>query len=93
MSDLYEVLGLDPIPDVPQSSGIDIADRVFGYLTVVQRLTRDEQMSRYRNTRNSAWWCRCVCGIRFPVLRQDLVSGNTRSCGCKMKEIRKARRA
>jgi len=88
MSDLMEVLDLDPPPDVQQSRGMDIAGKAFGYLTVVRKLTRDEQEQKYRSTKSSAWWVRCVCGIRFSVRRYDLVSGNTKSCGCRGKASR-----
>ena len=30
----------------------------------------------------SEWACRCDCGADVVVVRQKLVSGNTRSCGC-----------
>lgn len=33
------------------------------------------------------WLCECTCGVRKTVMRQDLLSGNTRSCGCLRKEV------
>jgi hypothetical protein len=43
----------------------------FGFLTVLERYSQE-------------WWlCRCeACGREAIVLQQNLVSGNTKSCGC-----------
>jgi hypothetical protein len=67
--------------------------RRFGYLTAVRQLTLDELLDRYRTRKNSAWWCRCVCGARVSVRRPDLVGGGTRSCGCKAWEMHLETRA
>jgi len=47
----------------------------FGRLSVEGYAGRSEG-------RHSLWKCRCDCGQRVNVSRQNLVSGNTTSCGC-----------
>lgn len=47
----------------------------FGYLRVV---SREGSNSR----RKSLWRCKCVCGNEVIKVGVDLVSGNTKSCGC-----------
>jgi hypothetical protein len=37
------------------------------------------------------WWCRCRCGKRVLASISNLVSGNTRSCGCLATEEKRAR--
>lgn len=53
----------------------NIKDRKFGYLTA----------ENYRGVINghSVWECRCVCGKYIDVDITALMSGNTKSCGCK----------
>ena len=47
----------------------------FGYLRVV---SREGSNSR----KKSLWRCKCVCGNEIIKVGVDLVSGNTKSCGC-----------
>ena len=55
-------------------------DRVFGRLTVIGHLpTRAHGEVVYR--------CKCECGNERDVSRQNLLSGNTSSCGCLRREI------
>jgi len=35
-----------------------------------------------RETRNGYWLCRCDCGFEKEVLKNNLVQGRSRSCGC-----------
>lgn len=51
----------------------------YGRLTVI---------SQYRAGERSEWTCRCDCGAVAIVRRSNLVSGNTRSCGCLQRELR-----
>lgn len=57
----------------------------FGMLVVIQRA----QNSKAGKT---MWLVKCDCGNEKIVSRDNLVSGNTRSCGCSLKEAtRKAK--
>lgn len=53
----------------------DLVGKVFGRLTVLERVGQD----RWKNT---IWRCRCTCGAQVDLIRGSLVSGNTQSCGC-----------
>jgi hypothetical protein len=48
----------------------------FGILTVVAK------SAIHRPDRESGWECLCDCGARAVVRRSNLLSGNTKSCGC-----------
>ncbi len=54
---------------------IDMTGQRFGRLTVLQRAGFDKWG-------NSTWLCLCDCGIKKVLGRPNLMSGNTRSCGC-----------
>jgi len=47
----------------------DLLNKKFGHLTPIKYLT------------GSKWLCRCDCGEMKEVIRQNLISGNTLSCG------------
>ena len=53
----------------------DITGRTFGRLTALH--PTDGRMSG-----SVVWECACTCDIMCLVSRGDLVSGNTKSCGC-----------
>lgn len=53
----------------------DLTGRRFGRLTVLGY----DCTSKYRV---SQWRVRCDCGTEFVASRANLISGNTRSCGC-----------
>jgi hypothetical protein len=53
----------------------------FGNLTVVERA--DDVSNR------TAWVCACDCGAEHIALAHNLLSGNTKSCGCLMGSITK----
>ena len=52
-----------------------ILNQVFGSLTVLKQ---------FQSPENNKWYCkcRCECGNEITVLRGNLTSGNTTSCGC-----------
>jgi hypothetical protein len=54
--------------------GPDLTGRTFERLFVIERTTFDG--------RKWKWRCRCACGSEVDVIGQNLVRGNTRSCGC-----------
>ncbi len=53
----------------------DLTGKQFGRLTVVGYFG-------VRSNRQCLWRCRCSCGKRVDVLSGNLLSGNTKSCGC-----------
>ena len=53
----------------------DLTGCTFGRLTVIRRdLTR--------GTKKTYWLCQCICGQYKSVVKDNLLSGNTQSCGC-----------
>ncbi len=64
------------------TSLIDITGQIFGRLTVLKKgPTRD---------RTTTWVCECKCGNYTTVLKNNLTSGNTISCGCYNADVVKA---
>jgi len=59
---------------------VDLAGRKFGRLTV---LSRDE-LATGRDTR---WICVCECGESRSVFGGNLSRGNTKSCGCGVRDM------
>lgn len=59
----------------------NIVGQRFGRLIVV-----NEDLNK-----PNSWICQCDCGATKSVDRKDLISGNTRSCGCLQDESRRAR--
>jgi hypothetical protein len=53
---------------------IDLTGRTYGLLTV--RCVAD------RTSNPITWLCDCACGKKSVIRRGNLVSGNTKSCGC-----------
>ena len=51
----------------------------FGQLTVTRRSQNDRTSSGRSIV---VWHCKCDCGGEIDVRAQNLISGNTRSCGC-----------
>lgn len=59
---------------------VDRTGQVFGKLTVLGQAGRDK-------LKKVLWRCRCECGEETIVVSGSLVTGNTTSCGCVLKEI------
>lgn len=55
----------------------DLTGQIFGDLKVIKRM---ENNSRG----DSKWLCECTCGNTKVILRNSLISGRTKSCGCGM---------
>lgn len=55
----------------------DLTGRRFGRLTVISL-----HSLRTNSKKQTRWQCQCDCGITSIVLRHNLVSGKTLSCGC-----------
>jgi hypothetical protein len=61
----------------------NLKDQRFNRLTVIERAGA----SRYRN---ATWRCRCDCGNEIVADGNNLLRGNTRSCGClKIEQFKK----
>lgn len=58
---------------------INRAGQVFGRLTVIEQAGRN-------HLQKVLWRCRCECGQEVCVPSGSLVTGNTTSCGCLLKE-------
>lgn len=58
---------------------IDRSGERFGRLAVIERAGRN-------NFKKVLWKCRCDCGKEVCVTAGSLVTGNTTSCGCYLKE-------
>lgn len=65
---------------------IDLTGQRFGRLTVVKKIGIKNAGQRGSK---SVWLCKCDCGNEKEVLRNSLVSGNTKSCGCLGVETKK----
>ncbi|QCR33579.1 hypothetical protein [Lysinibacillus sp. SGAir0095] len=53
----------------------DLSGQTFGYLTVVKDSGERSPLVM--------WQTKCTCGKTHPVSTSDLISGHTKSCGCK----------
>jgi hypothetical protein len=62
---------------------VDLTEKRFGKLVAkytIPKLKNNKAKRRY-------WFCVCDCGEKTTVSSSDLLSGNTKSCGCYQKEI------
>lgn len=57
-----------------ETNSVNIGDR-FGYLIVLSKYSKD----KYSHIR---YLCKCECGNETIVLKSQLTSGKTKSCGC-----------
>lgn len=63
---------------------IDLINKRFNRLVVIKRVMDDK-------CGNRRWLCRCDCGILKIILGCNLLTGNTKSCGCLQKELTSSR--
>ena len=63
---------------------INLVGQRFGRLTVLERV--DDIVSPSGNV-CVAWKCKCDCGNETIIRSSSLLQGNTKSCGCLVKEI------
>jgi hypothetical protein len=68
--------------------GSDLTSRRFGRLLVLRSGGLVE--SGTQGGRVMQWTCICDCGNTLNVVRQSLMSGNTKSCGCLHTEVLKS---
>lgn len=64
----------------------DLTGLRFGRLTVLKKIGVTNQGKRGSR---SIWLCKCDCGKEKSVIRNSLVCGGTRSCGCLETETKK----
>ena len=62
----------------------DLTGRVFGRLTVVERV---EDSVAPSGRKNVMWKCRCECGNEIVARGSHLRNGSTKSCGCLNREL------
>ncbi len=67
--------------ELPKERRTDITGCRFGRLVALEPVEVDKK--------EVGWKCRCDCGNTVVCLKDNLVGGNTRSCGCLSVEIRK----
>lgn len=60
---------------------------IFGRLTVLERISRQE-----RNRKRVLWRCMCICGNITEVSTCRLTSGHTKSCGCLRRDLAKTQK-
>ena len=60
----------------------DLTGRVYGRLTVIERVENDKW-------KQARWKCLCECGNYTVAVTSELNRGNVRSCGCLNREISK----
>ena len=58
----------------------DVSGQKFNYLTFIKL--------DYTKDRKSYWMCECVCGKKISLRKDQVLSGHTKSCGCKMMILR-----
>ena len=57
----------------------DLEGEKFGALVVIRKIPTPLEFIKLKS---SVWECKCNCGNVINVTRANLLSGNTRSCGC-----------
>ena len=70
---------MENFKQIPVGLAKDLTGQHFGELTVLYRTENKCKTS-------TCWVCQCSCGTIKPILAQNLVKGNTTSCGCKNRE-------
>ena len=63
------------------SRGRDLSGQTMGYWKVLSLATRSKQGAR-------RYLCRCICGTERVVVEASLLSGHSKSCGCRRGEGR-----
>ncbi len=71
--------------DVCGANRVDLTGQRFGRLIVAR------DTGRRRRKWGTVWQCRCDCGGSRDVLGELLTRGHTRSCGCLVRDVNRAR--
>lgn len=70
---------------LPTSMAVLVEGQIINRFTVLRLSHKDSRMRKF-------YLVRCSCGTEKTVNSALLISGNTQSCGCLAREIRKAQR-
>lgn len=63
-----------------QSHFKDLVGQTFGYLLV-------KEVAKFDKDHGTIWKCQCICGKEHFTRGNSLLSGHTKSCGCKSAEL------
>lgn len=77
------MLAMALAPTRAERQRLDLTDREF------VRLVARRRLPKLPGTQGERWSCDCACGNTTVVRVKDLMSGNTRSCGCLTNRARK----
>lgn len=75
----YTKDNIEIVPIPSHSKIADLTAQVFTRLTILG-------LAEYRKSR-AYWWCECICGTFRKICTGSLTSGNTKSCGCYVKDF------
>lgn len=64
---------------------VDLKNKKFGKLQVIKKTTKIQNGK-------SIWLCKCDCGKTIKTTTGNLTSGNTKSCGCLQKDVKRKTR-
>jgi len=68
-------VGIEKLIEYNHTRVKDLTNQHFGLLTALKPIATN-------NNRSIVWLCQCECGNQTQVSSADLLSGNTKSCGC-----------
>jgi hypothetical protein len=74
------------IPGAGPSSFRDLTGNRFGRLTVENESDPQYTFFHGRKIKKRMWNCGCDCGNKLSIRACSLLSGNTKSCGCLLKD-------
>ena len=57
-----------------------LTGKKFGYLTVLHQVKNNDRCHKT----NAKWLCQCKCGKKKEIIGRSLMTGATRSCGCRL---------
>lgn len=63
----------------------DLSGQKFDHLTVIKRVEDHVFPSGQRQVQ---YLCKCDCGNEVKVISRNLITGNTKSCGCYALKLR-----
>lgn len=62
----------------------DLTNQKFGHLTVLRRFPNHAGTKQTKG--RARWKCKCSCGKEVDMLAQSLLTGNSKSCGCRKRK-------
>jgi hypothetical protein len=86
MTDAGTLTSTSPnLQTAPRAGVLDLTGKIFGKLVVIR--FAGTPWPRY----GAMWRCRCACGRVVDVRSDNLLTGNSRSCGCGRRGARRRR--